>query len=107
MITIDDLHYIKNFSKISVSKICEENNINRQNLLNNKSTKRNAKIVKEALENKIFSLYVNNDLKEELLKQRNELMNKKFNMPDNEELFAINYTLKIIDDILGAEENEK
>lgn len=106
MITIDDLDYIKNFSKISVSKICEENYINRQNLLNNKSTKRNAKIVKEALENKIFSLYVNNDLKEELLKQRNELINKKHNSY-SDELFAINYALKIIDDVLGAVENEK
>ena len=39
---MDDLQYIKDFSKISVSKICEEHNINRQNLLNNISTKRNA-----------------------------------------------------------------
>lgn len=104
---MDDLQYIKDFSKISVSKICEEHNINRQNLLNNISTKKNAQIVKKAIENKVFSLYVNDDLKQELLKQRNELMNRKLNLPDNQDLYAINYTLKIIDDVLGSVDNEK
>ncbi len=104
---MDDLQYIKDFSKISVSKICEEHNINRQNLLNNISTKRNAQIVKRAIEKKVFSLYVNDDLKQELLKQRNELINRKLNLPDNQDLYAINYTLKIIDDVLGSVENGK
>lgn len=104
---MDDLQYIKDFSKISVSKICEEHNINRQNLLNNISTKRNAQIVKRAIEKKVFSLYVNDDLKQELLKQRNELINRKLNLPDNQDLYAINYTLKIIDDVLGSVDNEK
>lgn len=104
---MDDLQYIKDFSKISVSKICEEHNINRQNLLNNISTKKNAQIVKKAIENKVFSLYVNDDLKQELLKQRNELINRKLNLPDNQDLYAINYTLKIIDDVLGSVDNEK
>lgn len=104
---MDDLQYIKDFSKISVSKICEEHNINRQNLLNNISTKRNAQIVKNAIEKKVFSLYVNDDLKQELLKQRNELINRKLNLPDNQDLYAINYTLKIIDDVLGSVENGK
>ena len=104
---MDDLQYIKDFSKISVSKICEEHNINRQNLLNNISTKKNAQIVKKAIENKVFSLYVNDDLKQELLKQRNELINRKLNLLDNQDLYAINYTLKIIDDVLGSVDNEK
>lgn len=104
---MDDLQYIKDFSKISVSKICEEHNINRQNLLNNISTKRNEQIVKRAIEKKVFSLYVNDDLKQELLKQRNELINRKLNLPDNQDLYAINYTLKIIDDVLGSVENGK
>lgn len=104
---MNDLQYIKDFSKISVSKICEEHNINRQNLLNNISTKRNAQIVKRAIEKKVFSLYVNDDLKQELLKQRNELINRKLNLSDNQNLYAINYTLKIIDDVLGSVDNGK
>lgn len=47
-----DLEFIKNFSKISISKICCELNINRQNLLNGRSSYDNVlkvknKIIKE------------------------------------------------------------
>ena len=35
-----DLEYIKRFSKISISGICKRKNINRENLLNNKTTRK-------------------------------------------------------------------
>lgn len=58
-----DLEYIKRFSKISISGICEKNKISRGNLLNNKSTAKNAKIVREEIESEIAKLYIkeNND----------------------------------------------
>ena len=58
---MEDLKYIKRFSKISISGICEKNKINRANLLNNKSTKKNAKIVREEIESEIAKLYLKED----------------------------------------------
>lgn len=58
---MEDLKYIKKFSKISISGICEKNKINRSNLLNNKSTKKNAKIVREEIESEIAKLYLKED----------------------------------------------
>lgn len=58
---MEDLKYIKKFSKISISGICEKNKINRANLLNNKSTKKNAKIVREEIESEIAKLYLKED----------------------------------------------
>ena len=55
---LKDLEYIKKFSKISISGICEKNKINRANLLNNKSTQKNAKIVREEIESEIAKLYI-------------------------------------------------
>lgn len=56
-----DLDYIKKFSKISISGICEKNKINRQNLLNNRTTQKNAKIVREEIESEIAKLYIKED----------------------------------------------
>ena len=58
---MEDLKYIKKFSKISISGICEKNKINRANLLNNKSTKKNAKIIREEIESEIAKLYLKED----------------------------------------------
>ena len=58
---MEDLKYIKKYSKISISGICEKNKINRANLLNNKSTKKNAKIVREEIESEIAKLYIKED----------------------------------------------
>lgn len=58
---MEDLKYIKKFSKISISGICEKNKINRANLLNNKSTNKNAKIVREEIESEIAKLYLKED----------------------------------------------
>lgn len=56
-----DIEYIKKFSKISISGICKKNKINRQNLLNNRTTQKNAKIVREEIESEIAKLYIKKD----------------------------------------------
>ena len=60
-----DLDYIKKFSKISISAFCEKNKINRQNLLNNRTTQKNAKIVREEIESEIAKLYIKEDKENE------------------------------------------
>lgn len=58
---MQDLEYIKKFSKITISGICEKKKINRANLLNNKSAPKNAKIVREEIESEIAKLYIKNE----------------------------------------------
>ena len=58
---MDDLRFIKKFSSISITKICDKKGINRANLLNNKTTRRNIKIVREEIESEIAKLYIKED----------------------------------------------
>lgn len=58
---MDDLEYIKRFSKISITGICEKKGINRGNLLNNKTTRKNKRVVREEIESEIAKLYVKDD----------------------------------------------
>lgn len=58
---MDDLEYIKRFSKISITGICEKKGINRSNLLNNKTTRKNKKVVREEIESEIAKLYIKGD----------------------------------------------
>ena len=60
---MDDLEYIKKFSKINITKACKKCHVNRGNLLNNKTTEENIKKVRQELENQVAKLYVK---KEEL-----------------------------------------
>ena len=60
-----DLEFIKKFSKISISGICEKKKINRANLLTNRTTKKNAKIVREEIESEVAKLYIKNDEEKE------------------------------------------
>lgn len=53
--------YIKNFSKIKVTRICRKLKISRQNVLNNKTTTENIIKVKEEIENELAKLYLRND----------------------------------------------
>lgn len=48
-----NLRYIKRFSKITVSSICKELNINRANVLNGKASAKNIEKVKRKIEEKI------------------------------------------------------
>ena len=54
-----DLKWIKGFSKINIKSICNELKINRGNLLNGKSTDKNAELVKKAIEERIKELEEN------------------------------------------------
>lgn len=45
----EDLEFIKAFSKIKISSICEELGIDRSNLLNGKSSNENVKKVKDKI----------------------------------------------------------
>ena len=58
---MDNLEYIKKFSKISISGICRKLKIDRSNLMNNKTTKNNIKNVREEIESEIAKLYVKED----------------------------------------------
>lgn len=53
-----DYQYIKKFSKIKVTSICRKFKIDRQNVLNNKTTAENIRKVKEAIEEEIARLYI-------------------------------------------------
>lgn len=60
------LKYIKNFSKISVSKLCRKKKINRGNLLNDKTTEKNELKIKNEIENEFIDLY-KEDIEESLV----------------------------------------
>lgn len=65
---MEDLEYIKKFSKINITKACKKCNVNRANLLNNKTTKENVKKVREELEHQVAKLYIK---KEDLQNEKN------------------------------------
>ena len=50
--------FIKNFSKIKVTSICRDLKIDRQNVLNNKTSETNMEKVKEEIEDRIARLYL-------------------------------------------------
>lgn len=51
-----DLEYIKNFGKITISKICRDLKIDRGNLLNGRTSKENVLLVKEELKKRLTAL---------------------------------------------------
>lgn len=53
-----NLKFIKNFSKIKVTTICKKLLIDRQNVLNGKTTSKNLKNVKEEIESEFAKLYI-------------------------------------------------
>ena len=67
---MDDFEYVKRFSNIHVSKICEKMKVDRANILTGKAKKENAKKVRAEIESEIAKLYIkkedeNNEVKEE------------------------------------------
>lgn len=55
---MEDLEFIKKFSKISITKACKNCYVNRANLINNRTTKENIKKVREDLESQVAELYI-------------------------------------------------
>lgn len=58
MITINDKDFIKNFSKITVNKICKRINIDTANVLNGRTTDEKMHIVRTEIEKEIAKLYL-------------------------------------------------
>lgn len=58
---MDDLEYIKKFRKIKTAKICRKLRIDVSNLMSYRSTKQNAKKVREEIESEIAKLYIKNE----------------------------------------------
>ena len=56
-----DLDYIKQFSKISITKACNQVKVDRTNVLNNKASKEKIKKVREELESEVAKLYIRKD----------------------------------------------
>lgn len=55
---LQDLEYIKSFSKISITSACKKLNIDRGNLLNGRLKKDKVKQVREELESEVAKLYI-------------------------------------------------
>lgn len=59
----EDLEYIKKFSSISITDVCKKLGVNRANLLNGRTTKKNMKLVRKGLESEVAKLYLMEDEK--------------------------------------------
>lgn len=58
---MDDINFIKKFSKITISGICRKYNIDRTNLMNNRTKLENFKIIREEIESEYAKLYIKKD----------------------------------------------
>ena len=61
---MDDLEYIKKFSKISIKKMCEKSNANRGNVLTGRASKKTINKVKRQIESEVAKLYIMDDKNE-------------------------------------------
>ena len=52
----DDLQFLKEFSKITISQVCRDLNIDRGNLMNGRASESNTKLVKEELKRRLATL---------------------------------------------------
>ena len=57
----EDLEYIKKFSSISITNVCKKLGVNRANLLNGRTTKKNMKLIRKGLESEVAKLYIMED----------------------------------------------
>lgn len=55
---MEDLDYIKKFSKITIKSVCEKAKVDRSNVFNGRTSKKNIKKVKKQIENDIAKLYL-------------------------------------------------
>lgn len=55
---MNDLEYIKQFSKITIKKVCEKEKVNISNLYNGRITEEKLKKVKKRLEHEVAKLYI-------------------------------------------------
>lgn len=55
---MDDLEYIKKFSKITIKDVCNKSKVNRSNVLNGKASKKTINKVKKQIESEVAKLYI-------------------------------------------------
>jgi len=58
---MDDLEYIKRFSKISIKNVCEKTKANRSNVLSGNASKKTINKVKKQIESEVAKLYIIED----------------------------------------------
>lgn len=58
---MSDLEFIKNFSKVSISKACKKAKVNMSNLYAGRTKKEKVKEVKRILESEVAKLYIIED----------------------------------------------
>lgn len=61
---MDDLTYIKKFSKITITDVCKKAKVNKSNLFNGKASKKSVKKVKKQIESDVARLYLVDDQNE-------------------------------------------
>ncbi len=55
---MEDLEYIKKFSKITIKDVCSKAKVNKSNLFAGRTTGENVKKVREEIESEIAKLYI-------------------------------------------------
>lgn len=58
---MEDLEYIKKFTKISIPSICKKLKIDKSNLYTGRTTNLNIKKVRQEIESEIAKLYIKGD----------------------------------------------
>lgn len=58
---MEDLEYIKKFSKISIKSVCDKAKVDKSNLYSGKTSKKNIKKVRKYIESNIAELYLYNE----------------------------------------------
>lgn len=57
-----NLNFIKKFSKITITKVCKNAGVLRQNIVNGKANAEKVKKVREEIESEIAKLYLKNNI---------------------------------------------
>lgn len=55
---MEDYDFIKKFSKITIKKVCDDNNINDSNIWTGRASKKKLHIVRTSIESEIAKLYI-------------------------------------------------
>ena len=70
----EDLEYIKKFSSITITDVCKKLGVDRSNLLNGRTSKKNMKLIRKGLESEVAKLYL---MEEKDVKETNGLLENK------------------------------
>lgn len=70
----EDLEYIKKFSSISITDVCKKLCVDRSNLLNGRTSKKNMKLIRKGLESEVAKLYLMEEIKND---KTNDLLENK------------------------------